>query len=495
MGKPTGFIEYQRDDRDSRPAGERVRDWNETYVAMPLERLTRQAARCMDCGTPFCHTGALIGGMASGCPIQNVIPDWNDLVYRGLWREASLRLHQTNNFPEFTGRVCPAPCEGSCTLALNDDPVTIKSIECAIVDRAFDAGWVRPELPAVRTGKHVAIIGSGPAGLSCAVQLNSAGHRVTVIERADRAGGLLMYGIPNMKLDKRVVDRRIRLMADSGIEFITRVEAGRDIPAGRLVDGYDAAVLCCGAVVARDLDVPGRDLAGIHLAMTFLQANTRSLLDSNHEDGRYVNARGRTVLILGGGDTGTDCVATALRHGARSVAQIEILSCPPAARGSDNPWPQWPRILRTDYGQEEAAALFGSDPRVYALQTRRFLGDAEGRVCGVDTIQVEWRRGPGGRFTPFDVPGTERVIPTDLVILALGFIGPERTGLVADLGLRLDERGNVSTDSDRMTSVPGVFAAGDMVRGQSLVVWAIAEGRQAARGVDRFLMHGETALP
>jgi glutamate synthase (NADPH/NADH) small chain len=494
MGKLTGFLEYRRDDPESRPARERLADWQETGVPMSADRLARQAARCMSCSTPFCHTGALIGGAVSGCPIHNFIPDWNDLVYRGLWKEASYRLHQTNDFPEFTGRVCPAPCEGSCTLALNDEPVTIKRLECAIADRAFDEGWVRPEPPAARTGKHVAIVGSGPAGLACAAQLNAAGHTVTVLERDDRAGGLLMYGIPNMKLDKRIVDRRIRLMADAGVRFVTRVEVGRVIPASRLIEGYDAAVLCCGATVGRDLEVEGRDLAGIHLAMTYLRANTRSLLDSNHDDGRYLSARDRTVVVLGGGDTGTDCVATALRHGARHVVQVEILPKPPPSRAADNPWPQWPRILRTDYGQQEAAVLQGTDPRIFSTLTRRFIGDAEGHVAGLDTVQVDWRPGPDNRMSPVPIPGTERVIPADLVILALGFAGPERAGLVADLGLTLDDRGNVATSDDRMTSVPGVFAAGDMVRGQSLVVWAIAEGRRAARGVDSYLMECDAVL-
>ncbi|MBK8596664.1 MAG: glutamate synthase subunit beta [Holophagales bacterium] len=495
MGKTTGFLEFRREGAAPRPPAERVKDWDESHPQVPEELLQRQGARCMDCGTPFCHTGKLIAGMASGCPINNLIPDWNDLVYRGQWREAAIRLHQTNNFPEFTGRVCPAPCEGSCTLALNDDAVTIKAIECAIVDRAFDEGWVSPEPPATRTGKKVAVVGSGPAGLACAAQLNKAGHTVTVLERSDRVGGLLMYGIPNMKLDKRLVERRVRLMGSAGIRFVTGVEVGRDVPSESLLGDYDAAVLCIGSTVARDLTVEGRSLSGIHLAMEFLHANTRSLLDSAHADGLYLSAAGKNVVVIGGGDTGTDCVGTALRHGAARVEQLEILTRPPDRRAPDNPWPQWPKLYKLDYGQEEAAALQGADPRSYSVQTKRFVGDVEGRVREVHTVGVEWRKGPDGRMQIHDVPGSERVIPAELVLLALGFLGPERRGPVQDLGIRLDERGNVVTDAEKMTSVPGIFAAGDAVRGQSLVVWAIHEGRKAARGVDRHLMYGETYLP
>lgn len=495
MGRPTGFLEFRRERLPQRDPAERVRDWEESPHDVPEEQLRRQGARCMDCGTPFCHTGKLIAGMASGCPISNLIPDWNDLVYRGRWREAAIRLHQTNNFPEFTGRVCPAPCEGSCTLALNDEAVTIKAIECAIVDRAFDEGWVAPEPPASRTGKKVAVVGSGPAGLACAAQLNKAGHTVTVFERADRVGGLLMYGIPNMKLDKRLVERRVRLLSAAGIRFVTGVEIGKDVPAESLLAEWDAAVLCIGATAARDLSAPGRELSGIHLAMEFLHANTRSLLDSNHADGRFLSAKGKDVVVIGGGDTGTDCVGTALRHGASGVVQLEILPKPPERRAADNPWPQWPKLYRLDYGQEEAAALQGGDPRRYSVQTKRFVGDREGQVREVHTVDVEWRKGADGRPQLHEVPGSEKVVPAGLVLLALGFLGPERKGLVEALGVKLDERGNVVTDAEKMTSVPGVFAAGDAVRGQSLVVWAIHEGRKAARGVDRHLMYGETWLP
>jgi glutamate synthase (NADPH) small chain len=495
MGKPTGFLEFPRLLPAPRSPVERVKDWDELNTHASDEGLRTQGARCMECGTPFCHTGKIIAGMASGCPVHNLIPDWNDLVYRGQWREAAVRLHQTNNFPEFTGRVCPAPCEGSCTLALNDDPVTIKSIECAIADRAFEEGWVPVDAPQARTGKRVAVVGSGPAGLACAAQLNKAGHLVTVFERADRVGGLLMYGIPNMKLDKRLVERRVRLMADAGIRFLPGVEVGRDLSSDSLLTEFDAAVLCCGAALARDLPVEGRSLSGIHLAMEFLHANTKSLLDSGLADGQYISAAGRNVVVIGGGDTGTDCVGTSLRHGAKSVVQLEILPRPPVQRAPDNPWPQWPKVYKLDYGHEEAAALQGADPRAYSVQTARFAGSVEGRVREAHTIDVDWRKGPTGRVQPLEIPGTERIFPADLVLLALGFLGTERKGPIQDLGVKLDERGNVVTDAEKMTSVPGIFAAGDIARGQSLVVWAIEEGRKAARGVDRYLMYGETNLP
>ncbi|HZY03381.1 MAG TPA: glutamate synthase subunit beta, partial [Anaeromyxobacteraceae bacterium] len=365
----------------------------------------------------------------------------------------------------------------------------------AIVDRAFAEGWVEPDRPQTRTGKKVAVVGSGPAGLACAAQLNKAGHWVTVFERADRPGGLLMYGIPNMKLDKGVVHRRVRIMANSGIRFITGNEVGRHIPTRRLLSDFDAAVLCIGATKARDLPVEGRQLNGIHLAMEFLSANTTSLLNSGLADGDYISARDRQVVVIGGGDTGTDCVGTSIRHGARSLTQLEILPRPPDQRAADNPWPQWPKVYRVDYGQEEAAVLWGKDPRRFCMSTKRFEGDDQGRVKALHVCQVEWARGPDGRFGPREVPGTDEVIPADLVLLALGFVGPEREGLIAELGVKLDERGNVWTDEEKMTSIPGVFAAGDAARGQSLVVWAIHEGRRAARGADRYLMQGESYLP
>ncbi len=494
MGKTTGFMEFARTQAVARQVGERVSDWREFHGHMAEAGLREQGARCMDCGVPFCHAGKLINGAASGCPINNLIPEWNDLVYRGQWRAALDRLHQTNNFPEFTGRVCPAPCEGSCVLGINDLPVTIKSIEQAIIDRGFEAGWVVAEVPLARTGKRVAVVGSGPAGLACAAQLNRAGHSVTVFERADRAGGLLMYGIPNMKLEKGVVGRRLDLMAAEGVRFVTGVEVGRDYPADKLLSEFDAVVLCGGATRPRDLAIEGRELQGVHFAMEFLHANTKSLLDSRHADGRFIPAKDKDVVVIGGGDTGTDCVGTAMRHGCRSLVQFEILPQPPAQRAPDNPWPQWPRIYRLDYGQEEAAARFGRDPRAYSVLSKRFVGDGSGKVRAVQTVEVEWARGGDGRFSPREIPGTEREWQAELILLAMGFLGPETGGLLADLGVRVDGRGLVAADGEKMTSVPGVFAAGDMARGQSLVVWAIADGRRAARGVDKYLM-GETALP
>ncbi len=494
MGKPTGFLEFERRAAQMRPPLERIRDWSDEHPPFEEATLREQGARCMDCAVPFCHTGVLINGAASGCPVNNLIPEWNDLVYRGKWREAIIRLHKTNNFPEFTGRVCPAPCEGSCTVGISGAPVAIKTIELEIVERAWANGWIRPEAPLARTGLRVAVVGSGPAGLACAAQLNHAGHAVTVFERADRVGGLLMYGIPNMKLDKRIVERRVRLMAAEGVRFECGVEVGRDLPPERLLGEFDATVLATGSTVARDLRIEGRELAGIYPAMEFLGRNTKSLLDSNHADGTFISAAGRDVVVIGGGDTGTDCVATAVRHGARSVTQLEILERPPETRAPDNPWPQWPKVYRLDYGQEEAAALWGSDPRRYAVSTRRFVGDAQGRVAGVETVEVEWNVGPDGRVVPRERPETARLVPADLVLLALGFVGPERA-LPEALGCELDTRGNVATGPDKMTSVPGVFAAGDCARGQSLVVWAIREGRHAAQAVDRYLMQGETVLP
>ena len=494
MGKPTGFLEFGREPLHARPPLERIGDWSDAHPPYDEATLREQGARCMDCAVPFCHTGTMIGGMASGCPVNNLIPEWNDLVYRGQWREALVRLQKTNNFPEFTGRVCPAPCEGSCTVGIGGLPVTIKTIELEIVERGWANGWIRPEPPLTRTGLRVAVVGSGPAGLACAAQLNRAGHDVTVFERADRIGGLLTYGIPNMKLDKGIVERRVGLMAAEGVHFTTGVEAGRDVPADGLLSGFDAVVIATGSTVPRDLPVEGRELAGIHPAMDFLRANTKSLLDSGHRDGAYIPAAGRHVVVIGGGDTGTDCVATAIRHGARNVTQLEILDRPPDARAPDNPWPQWPKVYRLDYGQEEAAALWGADPRRYAVSTRRFVGDETGHVAAVETVEVEWAAGPDGRVAPRERPGTERQVRADLVLLALGFVGPERS-LPEQLGCRLDAQGTIATGSDRMTSVPGVFAAGDCSRGQSLVVWAIREGREAARAVDLFLMHGETVLP
>jgi glutamate synthase (NADPH/NADH) small chain len=488
-------MEYQRQLPADRPPVERLGDWREFHLHLAEESLQVQGARCMDCGIPFCHTGTLLSGMASGCPINNLIPEWNDLVYRGLWRQALDRLSKTNNFPEFTGRVCPAPCEGSCTLGMSDPPVTIKTIECAIVDKGFEEGWIKPEPPAKRTGKKVAVVGSGPSGLACAAQLNRAGHLVTVFERADRIGGLLMYGIPNMKLDKQVVQRRVELMAAEGITFVTNTEVGKDYPADRLLAEFDAVVLCGGATKPRDLPVEGRELTGIHFAMEFLHGNTRRLLDSANGAGNYISAKDKDVVVIGGGDTGTDCVGTALRHGCKSLVQFEILNRPPDERQPDNPWPEWPRVYKLDYGQEEAMALYGSDPRQYQIMTKRFVGDDSGRVKEIHTVYIEWTTGQNGqRPGPKEIPGTERVWPAQLVLLSMGFLGPEDT-LLGQLGVARDERSNVKTEANQYaTSLPGVFAAGDMRRGQSLVVWAIKEGRAAARECDRYLM-GHTDLP
>ncbi|MCG3148742.1 MAG: Glutamate synthase [NADPH] small chain [Verrucomicrobiae bacterium] len=492
MGKPTGFLEIQRElPADRSPVG-RVKDWNEFHEHMPEPKLQAQGARCMDCGIPFCHTGTLIAGMASGCPINNLIPEWNDLVYRGLWREALDRLHKTNNFPEFTGRVCPAPCEGSCVLGMNNPPVTIKNIECAIIDKGFAEGWVTPHVPAKRTGKKVAVVGSGPAGLACAAQLNRVGHTVTVFERADRPGGLLMYGIPNMKLDKReVVLRRLKVLEQEGVKFVCNTEVGKDYPAEKLLKEFDATVLCGGATKPRDLPIEGRQLKGVHFAMEFLTANTKHVLDKKEA---YVDAAGKDVIVIGGGDTGTDCVGTSLRHGCKSLIQLEILPKPPLERAADNPWPQWPKVYKMDYGQEEAAAKFGADPRQYLVTAKRLIDDGHGAVKAIEIVKIEWVKDEKGRFTPREIAGTEQVLPAQLVLLAMGFVGPEETAL-KPLGVERDERSNAKAELGKFsTNIPGVFAAGDMRRGQSLVVWAINEGRGAARECDRYLM-GQTDLP
>ena len=494
MGNPRGFIEYLRELPADRAPAERIRDWEEFHHHLETAKLRQQGARCMDCGIPFCHTGTLLSGMASGCPINNLIPERNDLVYRGLWREALDRLHKTNNFPEFTGRVCPAPCEGSCVLGINAPPVTIKNIECSIIDKGWEEGWVTPEPPKVRTGKKVAVVGSGPAGLCAAAQLNRAGHWVTVFEREDRPGGLLMYGIPNMKLDKEeVVMRRIKLLEQEGVKFVCNCDVGRFLSAQQLLEEFDAIVLCMGATRPRDLPIEGRQLKGVHFAMDFLTANTRSLLDG-HRNGNFISATGKDVVVIGGGDTGTDCVGTAMRHGCKTLLQVEILPQPPMDRAKDNPWPEWPKVYRLDYGQEEAAAKFGADPRVYLTTAKRFVSDDHGQVKAVHTVQVQWERNENGQWVPKEVPGTEQVLPTQLVLLAMGFLGPEQPLLDA-LGVERDLRTNIKADYGKyQTSIPKVFAAGDCRRGQSLVVWAFNEGRGAARECDRYLM-GCTSLP
>lgn len=483
MGKITGFLEYPRINRRKRSVEERVKDYREFELPVLQDELVQQGARCMDCGIPFCHTG---------CPLGNIIPDWNDLVYRDRWREAIDRLHATNNFPEFTGWVCPAPCEAACVLGINDDPVTIKQIELAVIDHAWREGWIQPMIPAVRTGKRVAVVGSGPAGLACAQQLCRAGHSVTVFERADRVGGLLTYGIPDFKLEKWIVRRRIEQMAAEGVEFRTGVHVGVDIPADELKKSYDAVVLAGGSTRPRDLNVPGRELDGIHFAMEFLPQQNRRVNGDSFISNKEITAQGKRVVIIGGGDTGSDCLGTSLRQGAVSVHQFELLPKPPAERTPSMPWPTYPMILRTSTSHEEGERA-GKLQREWSVSTKSFSG-SNGRVEKLHGVRLEWTTPEGGgRPVMKEIPGSEFTMDVDLVLLAMGFLGPEQTA-PGQLGCAFDERGNVACDSSYMTSVPGVFAAGDMRRGQSLVVWAISEGRQCARGVDAYLM-GSTSLP
>ena len=478
MGKLTGFLEIKRAKQPYRPVEERVRDWKQVMLPHPTEMLQKQGARCMDCGIPFCHMG---------CPLGNIIPDWNDLVYRDRWREASDRLHATNNFPEFTGTLCPAPCEGSCVLGINDDPATIKAIELAIIDRAFEAGWVTAEPPLGRTGKKMAVVGSGPAGLAAAQQLNRAGHWVTVFERADRIGGLLRYGIPDFKLEKRALDRRLELLRKEGIRFRVNADVGVNVPVEELRRDFDAILLAGGATLPRDLTVPGRELKGIHFAMEYLSLQNRRCQGEMIPEGEFITAKGKRVVIIGGGDTGADCLGTAHRQGALSVHQFEILPAPPKERAQDNPWPLWPNILRTSSAHEEGGS------RDYCISTTRFSGRG-GRVEWLHAVRVEFVSDGNGRKSMREVPGSEFEMEADLVLLAMGFLGPEKDGLLGQLGVKFTERGNVWVDENWMTSALGVFSAGDMQRGQSLIVWAVAEGRQAARGMDRYLM-GSTNLP
>jgi glutamate synthase (NADPH/NADH) small chain len=478
VGKTTGFIEIERHKPPARPVEERLRDWSEVYLPLSSLELRDQGARCMDCSIPFCH---------QGCPLGNLIPDWNDLVYRNRWDGAIARLLATNNFPEFTGRLCPAPCEGSCVLAINNDAVTIKSIELAIIERAFDEGWIAARPPEKRTGKHVAVVGSGPAGLAAAEQLNRAGHLVTVFERADRIGGLLRYGIPEFKMEKRFLERRLAIMRDEGVVFRTGAHIGVNVPVSELRSGFDAIVLAGGACAPRDLAVPGRELGGIHFAMEYLTQQNMRCEGDGIPDAQFISAKDKHVVIIGGGDTGADCLGTVHRQGARSVHQFELMARPPDQRAADNPWPEWPNVFRISSAHEEGGE------RVYAISTERFLDDGHGRVRGLQAVNVEiWRE--AGRLRVERQPGTEMELDADLVLLAMGFTGPERGGLLADLGVQLTDRGNVWRDAQWMTNVPGVFVAGDMQRGQSLIVWAIAEGRSAARGVDLFLM-GSSDLP
>ncbi|MGI9308293.1 MAG: glutamate synthase subunit beta [Gammaproteobacteria bacterium] len=486
MGKHTGFMEYTRKTVPYRDAAERLKDFKEIYTDPDEAHLQRQGARCMDCGVPFCQS-------EPGCPIDNLIPEWNHLVYEGRWEEALERLHKTNNFPEFTGRTCPAPCEGACVLGINDPAVTIKNIENAIIDRGFAEGWVSHDAPEKRTGKKVAIVGSGPAGLSAADQLNKAGHTVTVYERADRIGGLLMYGIPNMKLEKALVDRRVDMMGEAGVEFVTNADVGNNVDPKQLEADFDAVLLATGATVPRDLPIPGRELNGVHFAMDFLTANTKSLLDSNLKDGNYIDAKAKNVIVIGGGDTGTDCIATSLRHGCASMVNLELLSQPEEHRPENNPWPLWPKIFRTDYGHEESIEQFGADPRAFSIVSTQFNDDGNGNVSSLETVRVEWRD-IDGRMEMIPVEGSEQTWEADLVLLAMGFLGPE-VYIAEALGIELDGRGNYKARHGPFsTSKEGVFAAGDCRRGQSLVVWGINEGRGAARAIDAYL-EGASTLP
>lgn len=483
MGKVTGFKEFEREVEPYRDASERSLDFKEIYTDHQPEHLQTQGARCMDCGVPFCQS-------ANGCPVHNLIPEWNDLVYRNRWREALDRLHKTNNFPEFTGRVCPAPCEGACVLGITDPAVTIKNIECSIVDKGFDEGWIVPEIPESRSDKSIAIVGSGPAGLTAAAQLNRAGHTVTVYERADRIGGLLMYGIPNMKLDKRFVDRRVDILRAEGINFVTNADVGGQgdnaVDVTKLVADNDAVLLATGATLARDLNIPGREGDGVHLAMEFLTANTKSLLDSNLEDGNYISATDKKVIVIGGGDTGNDCIGTSIRHNCQSLVNFELLPKPPIDRAQNNPWPLWPRIHRVDYGHAEAGDKFGDDPRVFQVASKEFLRDSDGKLLGIVTVNVDDKLQ--------EIPGTEKTWEADLVFLSMGFLQPEHY-LNEALGMETDGRGNFVADKEKyQTSIPKVYAAADCRRGQDLVVRAINEGREAARAIDIDLM-GSSQLP
>lgn len=478
MGKLKGFLEIERQKAPTRPVEERLKDWHEVYLPHDESDLKAQGARCMDCGIPFCH---------DGCPLGNLIPDWNDLVYRGKWKQAIERLHKTNNFPEWTGRLCPAPCEGSCVLAIDRDSVTIKSIELSIVERAFDEGWVTPSSPSVRSGKTVAIVGSGPAGLAAADQLNHAGHTVTVFEKSDRIGGLLRYGIPEFKMEKKFLNRRLKIMESEGIRFQTGVNVGMDVTGAEIRDEHDAILLAGGASWPRDLKVPGRELTGIHFAMEYLTQQNHICEGDNLQPDETISAAGKRVVIIGGGDTGADCLGTVHRQQPASVAQFELLPRPPDERAADNPWPSWPNVFRVSTAHEE-----GGD-RVYAVSTQRFTGNVNGHVGSLHANKVSTRR-EGGRLTFDEIPGSEFEMPVDLVLLAMGFLGPERQGILTELNIELTERGNVWRDERWMTNVPGVFTAGDMQRGQSLIVWAIAEGRSAAHGIDTYLM-GSSNLP
>lgn len=489
MGKPTGFMDYDRCEAASVAPSERIRNFDEFHVFLSKENQRKQAARCMDCGVPFCQAGMEISGMVSGCPLHNLVPEWNDLVYTGNWEQAYNRLRKTNNFPEFTSRVCPALCEKACTCGHWGDPVSVRDNEHGVIETAYENGYAGPKPPKARTGKKVAVIGSGPSGLAAADQLNQRGHEVTVYERDDRIGGLLMYGIPNMKLDKSVIDRKVDVMKAEGVKFVTGVNVGLDVKAADLYKEYDRVILCCGAKNPRDIKAPGRDAEGIYFAVDYLSRNTKSLLDSNLKDGKYISAKGKNVVIIGGGDTGNDCVGTAIRQGAKSVTQLEMMPCPPAVRAADNPWPEWPKVLKTDYGQEEAIAVFGNDPRIYQTTVKEFHKDKKGKLSGITIVSLEPKKDETtGRINMVEVAGSEKKIPAELVLIAAGFLGTEDYVAKA-FALELDGRTNVATEKGKYaTNVKNVYAAGDMRRGQSLVVWAIREGREVAREVDESLI-------
>ena len=489
MGKPTGFLDYERQSSETIPPKKRIQNFNEFHIPLSLEKQRLQGARCMACGVPFCQYGKIINGMASGCPLNNLVPEWNDLVYNGKWEMAYKRLMKTHCFPEFTSRVCPGLCEAACTCNLNGDPVASKENERAIIENAFEKGLVVPQPPKVRTGKKVAIVGSGPSGLAAAMQLNSRGHKLTVFERSDRIGGLLRYGIPNMKLEKDVIDRRIAILEAEGVEFVTNANVGEDIKASRLLKEYDRVILACGASNPRDIQAPGRDAAGIYFAVDFLKATTKSLLDSGFKDHKFIPAKGKKVMVIGGGDTGNDCVGTSIRLGAASVLQLEMMPKAPDTRAANNPWPEWPRVCKTDYGQEEAIAVFGHDPRVYQTTVTEFIKNKKGEVCQAKLVKLQGQKDEKtGRMRMVPVEGSEYVVDVDLVLIAAGFLGSQK--YVTDaFQVELDGRTNVKTEpGDYQTSVPNVFTAGDMHRGQSLVVWAIREGREAAKAVDKSLM-------